>query len=43
MSEAKRVKIILPRFSFLTAADLTPREDFEPLFNFQGPVIVNVL
>ena len=43
MSEATLVKIILPRFSFLIAADLTPREDFEQLFKFQGPVKVNVL
>ena len=39
MSEAKRVKITLPRFSFLAASGLTPKEDFEQLFNFQGPVI----
>ena len=39
MSEAKLVKITLPSFSFLTAADLTQKEDFEQLFNFQGPVI----
>ena len=39
MNGAKRVKITLPRFSFLSAADLTPKEDFEQLFNFQGPVI----
>ena len=42
MSETKGVKITLPRFSFLTAADLIPikiKEDFEQLFNFQRPVI----
>ena len=39
MSEAKLVKITLSRFSFLTASDLIPKEDFEQLFNFQGPVI----
>ena len=39
LSEAKRDKITIPHFSFLTAADLTPKEDFEQLFNFQGPVI----
>ena len=39
LSETKRVKITIPHFSFLTAADLTPKEDFEQLFNFQGPVI----
>ena len=39
LSEAKRVKITLPRFSFLTAADLTPKEDFEQLSNLQGHVI----
>ena len=39
MSEAKRVKIALPRFSFLTTSNLTPKEDFEQLFNFQGPII----
>ena len=34
MSEAKWVKTTLPHFSFLTAADLTPKEDFEQLFIF---------
>ena len=43
MSEAKLVKITLPRFSFLTAADLTQKEDFEQLFNFQGPVISELI
>ena len=40
MSEAKRVKIYPPpRFSFWTGANLTPKEDFEQLFNYQGPII----
>ena len=39
LSEAKQVEIIIPRFSFLTAADLTSKEDVEQLSNFQGPVI----
>ena len=39
MSGAKRIKITLPSFSFLTASDLTQTEDFEQLFHFQGPVI----
>ena len=39
MSETKRVNITLPRFCFLIAADLTPKESFEQLFDFQGPVI----
>ena len=39
ISETKRVKITLPRFSILTAADLSiKKNDFEQLFNFQGPV-----
>ena len=39
MSETKRVSITLPSFCFLIPADLTPKEDFEQLYNFQGPVI----
>ena len=39
VSEAKRVKITLPCFKSLTAADLRPKDDFDQLFNFQGPVI----
>ena len=38
-SETKLVRIALPRFSILTAADLSLKDDFEQLFNFQGPVI----
>ena len=37
--ETKRVKITLPRFSNLTAADLSQKDNFELLFNLQGPVI----
>ena len=39
VSETKRVKITLPCFKSLTAADLSPKDDFDQLFNFQGPVI----
>ena len=39
VSEAKLVKITLPCFKSLTAADLSPKDDFDQLFNFQGPVI----
>ena len=39
ISETKRVKITLPYFSILTAADLSQKHEFEQLFNFQGPVI----
>ena len=38
-SETKRVKITLPCFKSLTAADLSPKNDFHQLFNIQGPVI----
>ena len=39
VSETKRVKITPACFKSLTAADLSPKEDFDQLFNFQGPVI----
>ena len=39
VSETKRVKITLPCFKSLTAVDLCPKDDFDQLFNFQGPVI----
>ena len=39
VSETKLVKITLPCFKTLTAADLSPKDDFDQLFNFQGPVI----
>ena len=39
VSETERVKITLPCFKSLTAADLSPKDDFDQLFNFQGPVI----
>ena len=39
VSETKLVKITLPCFKSLTAADLSPKDDFDQLFNFQGPVI----
>ena len=39
VSETKRVKITLPCFKSLTAADLSPKDDVDQLFNFQGPVI----
>ena len=39
VSETKRVKITLPWFKSLTAADLSPKDDFDQLSNFQGPVI----
>ena len=35
----KLVKITLPCFKSLTAADLSRKDDFHQLFNFQGPVI----
>ena len=39
VSETKLVKITLPCFKSLTAADLSRKDDFDQLFNFQGPVI----
>ena len=39
VSETKRVKTTLPCFKSLTAADLSPKDNFDQLFNFQGPVI----
>ena len=39
VSETKRVNITLACFRSLTAADLSPKDDFDQLFNFQGPVI----
>ena len=39
VSETKRVNITLPCFKSLTAADLSPKDDFDQLFNFQRPVI----
>ena len=39
VSETKPVKITLPCFKSLTAADLSPEDDFDQLFNFQRPVI----
>ena len=39
VSETKRVKITLPCFKSLTAVDLSTKDDFDQLFNFQGPVI----
>ena len=39
VSETKRVKITQACFKSLTAADLSPNDDFDHLFNFQGPVI----
>ena len=39
ISETKLVKIPLPCFKSLTTADLSPKDDFDQLFNFQGPVI----
>ena len=39
VSETKLVKITLPCFKSLTAANLSPKDDFDQLFNFQGPVI----
>ena len=39
VSETKLVKVTLPCFKTLTAADLSPKDDFDQLFNFQGPVI----
>ena len=38
-SETKWVKITLPCFKSLTAADLRTKDDFDQLFNFQGPVL----
>ena len=39
VSDTKLVKITLPFFKILTAADLSRKDDFDQLFNFQGPVI----
>ena len=39
VSETKRVNITLACFRSLTAADLSPKDDFDQLFNFQGPII----
>ena len=39
VSETKRVKITPACFKSLTAPDLSPKDDFDQLFNFQGPVI----
>ena len=39
VSETKLVKITFPCFKSLTAADLCRKDDFDLLFNFQGPVI----
>ena len=39
VSKTKLVKITLPCRKSLTAADLSPKDDFDQLFNFQGPVI----
>ena len=39
VSETKQVKITLACFKSLTAADLSPKDEFYQLFNFQGPVI----
>ena len=39
VSETKQVKITQACFKSLTAADLSPKDDFDQLFNFQGPVI----
>ena len=39
VSETKRVKFTLACFKSLTPADLSPKDDFDQLFNFQGPVI----
>ena len=39
VSDTKLVKITLPCFKSLTAADLSRKDDFDQLFNFQGPVI----
>ena len=39
VSETKRLEITLACFKSLTAADLSPKDDFDQLFNFQGPVI----
>ena len=39
VSKTKLVKITLPCFKSLTAANLSPKDDFDQLFNFQGPVI----
>ena len=39
VSETKLVKFTLPCFKSLTAADLSRKDDFDQLFNFQGPVI----
>ena len=39
VSETERVKITLPCFKSLTAADSSPKDGSDQLFNFQGPVI----
>ena len=39
VSETKQVKITLACFKSLTAANLSPKDEFDQLFNFQGPVI----
>ena len=39
VSETKRVKITPACFKSLTAPDLSPKDYFDQLFNFQGPVI----
>ena len=39
VSKTKQVKITPACFKSLTAADLSPKDDFDQLFNFQGPVI----
>ena len=39
VSETKQVKITQACFKSLTAADLSPKDEFDQLFNFQGPVI----
>ena len=39
VSKTKLVKITLPCLKSLTAADLSHKDDFDQLFNFQGPVI----
>ena len=39
VSETKQVKITLACFKSLTAADLSLKDEFDQVFNFQGPVI----
>ena len=39
VSETERVKITLPCFKSLTAADLSSKDDFDQVFNFQGTVM----